>query len=191
MGKNNKSIKDAMIKKYGRKCFIEELGLRTKEEIERDLERYKKSKHKELCMLTYHHIRERCRGGDASEENGAILRNINHIWFNGLSRKRQQEINNLFQEYKLKFIGKGMLASKRPARIIINIAELNSGRVVKANSIILPNVGVGVKAEESKEKDDVLVIPAYPVTEAEYNKYIAQRREQARVKWQKLGHEIE
>lgn len=191
MGKNNKSIKDAMIKKYGRKCFIEELGLRTKEEIERDLKRYKKSKHKELCMLTYHHIRERCRGGDASEENGAILRNINHIWFNGLSRKRQQEINNLFQEYKLKFIDKGMLASERPARIIINIAELNSGRVVKANSIVLPNVGVGVKAEESKEKNDVLVIPAYPVTEAEYNKYITQRREQERVKWQKLGHEIE
>ena len=99
-GKNNKAIKNSMIKKYGKKCFIEELGLRTREEIEQDLKRFKKSKRAELLMLTFHHIKERRYGGAATEENGAILRNINHIWFNSLDMNEQRRINKLFQEYK-------------------------------------------------------------------------------------------
>ena len=31
---------------------------------------------------------------------GAILRNINHRWFNRLSKEKQAEINRLFQAYK-------------------------------------------------------------------------------------------
>ena len=99
-GKSNRAIKEKMIRKYGRKCFIEELGLRSPEEVEADLKKYKKNKRAELMSLTFHHIRERRLGGDASEENGAILRNINHIWFNSLSRAEQRRINNLFIKYK-------------------------------------------------------------------------------------------
>lgn len=100
MSKNNKTVKDKMLKKYGKKCFIEELGLRTKEEIERDLKKYNSKTRKVMMALTFHHIKERRDGGEATEENGAILRNINHQWFNNLSKSEQRRINNLFIKYK-------------------------------------------------------------------------------------------
>ena len=174
MGNNNKSVKDAMIKKYGKKCFIEELGLRTKEEIERDLAKYEKSKRKELCMLTFHHIRERCRGGDASESNGAILRNINHIWFNGLSRERQREINNLFQEYKLNF------QQEIKNKLLLGVAELYNGKVEQTQVI---------EAVEP-EPEEQIIIPAFDfeISREEYEKYINKRRERERIKWREMGH---
>lgn len=89
-----------MLKKYGKKCFIEELGLRTKEEIEQDLKKYNSKTRKVMMALTFHHIKERRDGGEATEENGAILRNINHQWFNNLSKSEQRRINNLFIKYK-------------------------------------------------------------------------------------------
>lgn len=98
--KNNKTVKDKMLKKYGKKCFIEELGLRTKEEIEQDLKKYNSKTRKVMMTLTFHHIKERQDGGEATEENGAILRNINHQWFNNLSKSEQRRINNLFIKYK-------------------------------------------------------------------------------------------
>lgn len=98
--KNNKTVKDKMLKKYGKKCFIEELGLRTKEEIEQDLKKYNSKTRKVMMALTFHHIKERRDGGEATEENGAILRNINHQWFNNLSKSEQRRINNLFIKYK-------------------------------------------------------------------------------------------
>lgn len=100
MSKNNKTVKDKMLKKYGKKCFIEELGLRTKEEIEQDLKKYNSKTRKVMMALTFHHIKERRDGGEATEENGAILRNINHQWFNNLSKSEQRRINNLFIKYK-------------------------------------------------------------------------------------------
>lgn len=174
MKKNNKSVKDAMIKKYGKKCFIEELGLRTKEEIERDLAKYEKSKRKELCMLTFHHIRERCRGGDASESNGAILRNINHIWFNGLSRERQREINNLFQEYKLNF------QQEIKNKLLLGVAELYNGEVEQTQVIEIAE----------PEPEEQIIIPAFDfeISREEYEKYISKRRERERIKWREMGH---
>ena len=100
---DNSKIKKRMIAKYGSKCFIEELGIRSKEEVEKELRLYGKGQRKRMDMLTYHHIIERCKGGIATEENGAILRNINHQWFNRLNRQQQREINKMFQEYKKKF----------------------------------------------------------------------------------------
>lgn len=179
MKKNNKSVKDAMIKKYGKKCFIEELGLRTKEEIERDLAKYEKSKRKELCMLTFHHIRERCRGGDASESNGAILRNINHIWFNRLSRERQREINELFQEYKLNFLGNQGIQCEQEIKnkLLLGVAELYNGKVEQTQVI------------EAVEEEQI-IIPAFDfeISREEYEKYISKRRERERIKWREMGH---
>lgn len=176
-GSNNKAVKDRMLKKYGRKCFIEELGLRTKEEVEVDLRKYKKSKRRELMSLTFHHIRERRYGGEASEENGAILRNINHIWFNKLSREEQRRINNLFQEYKAQDKFKSE-ATKFREKIKIKIIQDNK-----------------VKSEQDMtygDREDIISIPAYDyvreVDEAEYKKYIEARRIRERSKkiWQ--GH---
>lgn len=172
MSKNNKSIKDRMIKKYGSKCFIEELGLRSWDEIEQDLKKYKKSKRRELMALTFHHIRERRYGGEASEENGAILRNINHIWFNKLSREEQRRINNLFQEYKAQDKFKSEAAKFR-ARIKIKIIQNNK---VKSEQDIIIN------------REDIISIPLLDCTEEDYKKYIEARRIRERSKkiWQ--GH---
>ena len=173
MSKNNKSIKDRMIKKYGRKCFIEELGLRSPEEIEQDLKRFKKSKRGELMALTFHHIKERRVGGEASEENGAILRNINHIWFNRLSKEEQRRINNLFQEYKAQDKFKSE-AEKFRARIKVSIIQDNK-----------------VKSEQDMtcgNREDMISIPLLDCTEEDYKKYIEARRIRERSKkiWQ--GH---
>lgn len=58
---DNKSIKDRMIAKYGAKCFIEELQLRTKEDIEREKRYYGKKQLKIMDELTYHHIIEKSK----------------------------------------------------------------------------------------------------------------------------------
>lgn len=90
-----------MYAKYGKVCFIEELGIRTKQEIKADIKRYKsKKQRKRMDELTYHHIVERCNGGATTEENGAILRAINHAWLHRLPQPQKAVINRLLQEYK-------------------------------------------------------------------------------------------
>ena len=185
-GKNNKAIKNSMIKKYGKKCFIEELGLRTREEIEQDLKRFKKSKRAELLMLTFHHIKERRYGGAATEENGAILRNINHIWFNSLDMNEQRRINKLFQEYKAqdKFKSeadkfKESLRVKTKAKTI----EVSAGLININNNrdIISEQVIEGIS--DNNDGRDIDVID-FGISDEEYKKYIEARRRREREKWQ-------
>lgn len=179
----NKAIKDVMLKKYGKKCFIEELGLRTKEEIEADLARYKSSKRKELCMLTFHHIKERCKGGYATEENGAILRNINHIWFNGLSKERQEEINRLFQGYKARIAKMNKESESKSKKISVYFGVVG---VTQDKSISIVSSAPGLVIEDFSREDDILTIPLHD--DAEYEEYIALRRQEQRAKWRALGH---
>jgi hypothetical protein len=102
MSKSNREAKRLLILKYGEICFIEELHLRTQEEIDKERKtRYKGKKQLEICdKITYHHILEKCKGGKATVENGALLRYINHQWLHRLSKEKQAEINELFLEYK-------------------------------------------------------------------------------------------
>lgn len=185
-GKNNKAIKNSMIKKYGKKCFIEELGLRTREEIEQDLKRFKKSKRAELLMLTFHHIKERRYGGAATEENGAILRNINHIWFNSLDMNEQRRINKLFQEYKAqdKFKSeadkfKESLRVDTKAKTI----EVSAGLININNNrdIISEQVIEGISDNNDGRDIDVM---DFGISDEEYKKYIEARRKREREKWQ-------
>ena len=187
-GKNNKAIKNSMIKKYGKKCFIEELGLRTREEIEQDLKRFKKSKRAELLMLTFHHIKERRDGGAATEENGAILRNINHIWFNSLDMNEQRRINKLFQEYKAqdKFKSeadkfKESLRVDTKAKTI----EVSAGLININNNrdIISEQVIEGISDNNVGRDIDVI---DFGISDEEYKKYIEarRRRERERNIWQ-------
>ena len=185
-GKNNKAIKNSMIKKYGKKCFIEELGLRTREEIEQDLKRFKKSKRAELLMLTFHHIKERRYGGAATEENGAILRNINHIWFNSLDMNEQRRINKLFQEYKAqdKFKSeadkfKESLRVKTKAKTI----EVSAGLININNNRDIISEQVIESISDSNKNRDIDVID-FSISDEEYKKYIEARRRREREKWQ-------
>ena len=84
MSKGNKSAKEEMIRLYGAECFIERLHLRpdsSRVYTGKQLEYMKKHK-EQLKRLTYHHIKERCKGGKATVENGALLSEENHRWFN-------------------------------------------------------------------------------------------------------------
>lgn len=57
---SNKGAKRTLIMKYGKKCFIEELGIRTPEEIETERKRYTSKKQRAIMdQLTYHHIVEK------------------------------------------------------------------------------------------------------------------------------------
>ncbi len=94
---NNKKAKERLIELYGPECFIDKLHLRQKSEQRHYTS---KSQCKRMKQLTFHHIREKSKGGKATVENGALLSQENHIWFNKQSPAVQAKINEMFQEYK-------------------------------------------------------------------------------------------
>lgn len=93
---SNKKAKQAFIKLYGAECFIEKLHLRDTSQLEYT----GKKQYKRMKMLTYHHILMRSKGGKATVKNGALLSAENHIWFHQQNRIVQEQINEMFQEYK-------------------------------------------------------------------------------------------
>ena len=94
---SNKKARKKLIKLYGAECFIEKLHLRKDTEPRKYTS---KGQHKRMKQLTYHHIREKQHGGQATVENGALLSAENHAWFNKQSKEAQKQMNELFQEYK-------------------------------------------------------------------------------------------
>ena len=94
---SNKKAKERLIQLYGAECFIEKLHLRKDTEPRKYTS---KGQRKRMKQLTYHHIKERRYGGKATIENGALLSEENHIWFNEQSKEAQKQMNELFQQYK-------------------------------------------------------------------------------------------
>lgn len=94
---SNKKIKDRLIELYGPECFIDKLHLRKDKKPRKYTS---KGQYKRMKELTYHHIKERRNGGKTTVENGALLSNENHEWFNKQSDKAQRQMNELFQQYK-------------------------------------------------------------------------------------------
>lgn len=65
---SNKKAKERLIELYGAECFIDKLKLRPYEE-----KTYTgKGQMKRMKQLTYHHIREKSKGGKATLENRCI-----------------------------------------------------------------------------------------------------------------------
>ena len=94
---SNKKAREDLIRQYGAECFIEKLKLR------KDVKprQYKgKDQMKRMKQLTYHHIKMKKDGGEATRENGALLSAENHTWFHQQSPQAQGYMNALFQEYK-------------------------------------------------------------------------------------------
>lgn len=104
MGNSNKKAKEELIRLYGAECFIDRLNLRpasSKVYTGKQL-KYMKKHRQQLKQLTYHHIQERSQGGKATVENGALLSEDNHRWFNQQSKENQAKMNEVFQELKKK-----------------------------------------------------------------------------------------
>lgn len=118
---SNKSVKNQMIKLYGRECFIDKLNLRKDDKPKR----YKsKGQLKRMKQLTYHHIKERRNGGKTTIENGALLSAENHMWFNKQSKSEQNKMNKAFQEYKLQIaLLQGTGEVKEPQIIEIDMSD--------------------------------------------------------------------
>lgn len=94
---SNKKAREELEKLYGKECFIEKLHLRKDKEPRKYTS---KGQMKKMKQLTYHHILERRNGGKTTVDNGALLSNENHIWFNQQSESKQGCMNAIFQEYK-------------------------------------------------------------------------------------------
>lgn len=123
MSKSNRSIKRRMIAKYGEECWIDKLHLRPV----KDTPKVYKSKGqlKRAKQLTFHHIKERSKGGRATEENGAILSAENHEWFNKQSPEVQAKLNQIFQDYKKSFAEGSIDSSGSRVTPSIDIEELD------------------------------------------------------------------
>ena len=94
-------------------------------------------------------------GGKATEENGAVLRNINHQWLNRQSKERQAEINAMFQEYKKAYNG-----TKR-----IRMTQLTTQNITPIAEIELPEI-----------EEDYIEIPVEHMTEEDLRKYEEYKR---------------
>ena len=93
---SNRAVKERLIARYGAECFIERLKLRDTSGL-----RYKgKNQYKKMKMLTYHHIKEKSKGGKATIENGALLSAENHAWFHQQDRADRERMNQQFQDLK-------------------------------------------------------------------------------------------
>ena len=94
---SNKKAKEKLIELYGAECFIEKLHLR----VDTEPRKYtSKGQYKRMKQLTYHHIKEKRKGGQTTVRNGALLSAENHAWFNKQSKEAQKQMNELFQKYK-------------------------------------------------------------------------------------------
>lgn len=95
---DNKSIRKKMEKIFGRKCMIEEAGIRyIPVEERRKIKGYKRFQER----ITYHHIKEKQNGGKRTIENGALIKDYNHNWLHTLTEEEKEEVNNKLQAYKM------------------------------------------------------------------------------------------
>ena len=133
---SNKRAKQKLIRLYGAECFIEKLHLREDTEPRRYTS---KGQYKRMKQLTYHHIREKSNGGQATIENGALLSAENHIWFNKQSEEAQKQMNELFQKYK------------QSAKCKVEFVDKLDTRFTVASAIIVP-AELEKKYNRAKEK---------------------------------------
>ena len=97
MSKSNKSAREELERIYGKRCMICE-GIR-KLNPPKPLKGKYKGKNI-VKQLTYHHLRAKSNGGQATVENGAELCRSCHIWLEQLSNTNREKINNELKEYK-------------------------------------------------------------------------------------------
>lgn len=106
------------------------------------------------------------KDGKATEENGAILRNINHQWFNRLPKEKQEEINRMFQEYKKGFK--------------LGVAELTTEGIKQVQVIELPEI-----------EEEYIEIPVETITLEEWIEYKKHKEARNERVYRKFGVEYE
>ena len=99
----NKTGRKKLERLYGKGCFMERAGIR---EITPDEEQLLKKTIKGFKKLdrtmTYHHIKQKSKGGKVTIENGANLAAYNHQWLHAQPPQIQAEINAKLRDFKYK-----------------------------------------------------------------------------------------
>jgi len=110
MSKGNKSAKHRLEQIYGKKDMFVAADVETKLEILK-IRSYRKFEKEQRFkgipisqQLTFHHLRHRSEGGDASVYNGALIGYSHHQYMHSLPREEEEIINNIIREWKFNFV---------------------------------------------------------------------------------------
>lgn len=97
----NREGRKLLEERYGKGCFMERAGIRIiTPEQEKELRKIKGYK-KLNRNISYHHIREKSKGGKVSIENGANLAVYNHEWLHQQEPDVIEAIDRRLQDFKL------------------------------------------------------------------------------------------
>lgn len=102
MSKDNKKARQKLERLYGKICMVEAAGIR---KIPREQRRKIKGYTKYDDVITFHHIKEKSKGGKATVENGALVMGYNHRWINSLSERDREQVNQRLIEFKMMTLG--------------------------------------------------------------------------------------
>lgn len=161
MSKSNRSAREELERIYGKHCMIHQ-GIR---KLNPPKPLKGKFKGKSIAyQLTYHHLKPKHLGGQATVENGANLCRTCHTWLEQLSQKEREKVNDELREYKRKFK--------------LGVAEITTEGVQQAEVY---------RTEQISEQKEVITIPAYDFTEEEYQEFLQRKRkaELEKPKWGK------
>lgn len=141
----NQRAKNKMIRFYGKICMVEEAGIRRiPREVRMKIKGYKKTDD----MITFHHLVPRRKGGKATPENGALVKDYNHRWLESLSEEEREDVNNQLRDFKL------------------NFSQLHTGK----NGLEVDDSGTIDLDFGGMEEEDCIVIPAFDTTREDKKK---------------------
>ena len=126
---SNKKARQELERIYGKGCMMEKAGIRKIKGI-----------NKQDMQTTYHHLRPKRLGGQATVENGANLAKYNHEWLEKLSTQQREKINNQLRAYKA------------------SVIEFNTDGVVQAKEISIDMtecIEIPLKYNRAKLKQDL------------------------------------
>ena len=129
----NSTGRKLLEQRYGKGCFMERAGIRkitpTEEKKLKKIKGYKKLDR----TRSYHHIKEKSKGGEVSIDNGANLAVYNHQWLHQQPPEVIEDINNKLQDFK---------ASIDLARLEIGEEGLNIEKVLSINFDIEDTISI-------------------------------------------------
>ena len=161
MSKSNRSAREMLEKIYGKHCFIHQ-GIR---KLKPPTPKKGTYKGKSIAyQLTYHHLKAKRDGGEATVENGACVCRSCHDWLEQLSQQEREKVNDELRAYK-----------KRLDNIQIATVQMQNGKVVKSELLI------------PEEREEEICISAYDISEEEWQKFKTERNERIieTLKWEK------
>lgn len=107
---SNKSVRMMIEQIYGKGCMFKKAKIAERIEKMGGIKTYKmfleekrytlKQIKKAEKILTYHHLKHKFEGGQATVQNGAEINSLAHCYIHSLDRKSEEIINDMIREYK-------------------------------------------------------------------------------------------